>query len=113
MGGGRGSLSVVGAGIRFGLHTTQEAHERIARADKVLFLLADPVAGTWIRGLNASAESLAGRYAAGKPRAETYTEMVEEVARWLHKGLEVCLVLYGHPGVFAEPGHAAVRRARE
>jgi hypothetical protein len=108
-----GSLVVVGTGIRFGLHTTQEARDRIRRADKVLYLLPDPIAVEWIEELNPSADDLSGWYAPDKPRAETYQEMVDEVMRWVHKDLEVCLALYGHPGVFAEPAHAVVARARE
>ena len=30
----------------------------------------------------------------------------------VHGGANVCAVLYGHPGVFAYPGHAAVARLR-
>jgi precorrin-3B methylase len=62
--------------------------------------------------VNRSAESLVGFYAIGKPRTETYDEMVEEILRWVRKGLDVCTVFYGHPGVFVQPGHEAIRRAR-
>jgi uncharacterized protein YabN with tetrapyrrole methylase and pyrophosphatase domain len=110
---GRGSLTIVGTGIRFGLQTTQEAREHIQRADKVLYLLTDPVSAGWIVDLNPSAESLADAYVAGRPRMETYREIVEEIMKWLHKGLRLCVALYGHPGVFAEPAHVAIRRARE
>jgi uncharacterized protein YabN with tetrapyrrole methylase and pyrophosphatase domain len=107
-----GSLTVVGTGIRHGVQTTLEAHETIEQADKVLYLFSDPSPGGWIEDLNPSSESLAGFYEKDKPRAETYGEIVEEIMRWVHKGLEVCVALYGHPGVFAEPAHAAIRRAR-
>jgi uncharacterized protein YabN with tetrapyrrole methylase and pyrophosphatase domain len=109
----RGSLTIVGTGIRYGLQTTQEARDHIQRADKVLYLLTDPVSAGWIVDLNPSAESLAGTYVAGRPRAETYQEIVEEILNWLHKGVRLCVALYGHPGVFAEPAHDAIRRARE
>lgn len=108
-----GSLTIIGTGIRFGLQTTQEARDRIEGADKVLYLLDDPVAAGWIERLNPSSESLARAYAPGKPRAETYQEIVEEILRWVRKGLDVCVALYGHPGVFAEPAHRAVETARE
>jgi uncharacterized protein YabN with tetrapyrrole methylase and pyrophosphatase domain len=106
-----GSLTVVGTGIRHGLQTTLEVHESIERADKVLYLFSDAVPAGWIEGLNPSSESLARFYEKDKPRAETYQEMVEEIMRWVHKGMDVCVVLYGHPGVFADPAHAAIRRA--
>jgi uncharacterized protein YabN with tetrapyrrole methylase and pyrophosphatase domain len=108
-----GSLTVVGTGIRFGLQTTPEALECIERAGKVLYLFSDPVPAGWIERLNPTSESLAGLYAPGKARAETYGEMVEEILRWVRKGLDVCVALYGHPGVFAEPGHTAIGRAQE
>jgi hypothetical protein len=108
-----GSLTVVGTGIRHGLQTTLEVHESIERADKVLYLFSDPVPGGWIEGLNPSSESLARFYQKDKPRAETYQEMVEEIMRWVHEGMDVCVALYGHPGVFADPAHAAIRRAGE
>ena len=31
----------------------------------------------------------------------------------MRAGREVCVAFYGHPGVFVEPSHAAMRRARE
>jgi uncharacterized protein YabN with tetrapyrrole methylase and pyrophosphatase domain len=107
-----GSLTIVGTGIKLGLQTTAEARECIERAEKVLYLFSDSNSGAWVERLNPSADSLAGLYAPGKPRIETYDEMVEEILKWLHKGMDVCVALYGHPGVFAEPAHAAVRRAR-
>lgn len=109
---GAGSLAVVGTGIRFGIQTTDEARATIERADKVLYLFSDAVAGGWIEGLNPTAESLDRFYAPGKPRRETYREMVEEILAWLRRGLDVCVAFYGHPGVFASPAHEAVRRAR-
>jgi uncharacterized protein YabN with tetrapyrrole methylase and pyrophosphatase domain len=110
---GIGSLTVAGTGIRFGLQTTQEAREHIEGAEKVLYLVTAPVAADWLEDLNPSAESLAGFYAIGKARHQTYAEIVEEILRWVRKGIRVCVALYGHPGVFAEPAHAAISRARE
>src|SRR5206468_2355822 len=103
---------VVGTGIRFGLQTTEEAKDRITRADQVLHLFANPVPIKWIERLNPSAQSLHRFYAPGKPRRETYAEMVQEIMAWVRKGLDVCVVLYGHPGVFVTPSHAAIRQAR-
>ncbi len=38
--------------------------------------------------------------------------MVERVLGYVRQGHDVCFVSYGHPGVFADPMHEAVRRAR-
>jgi Tetrapyrrole (Corrin/Porphyrin) Methylases len=84
----------------------------IERADKVLYLFADPVPATWITKLNPSAQSLEGFYAPAKDRDRTYQEITEEILRWVRSGLHVCVVLYGHPGVLVAPSHEAIRRAR-
>ena len=39
--------------------------------------------------------------------------MVEEILGPVREGKRVCAVFYGHPGVYVEPSHEAVRRARE
>jgi uncharacterized protein YabN with tetrapyrrole methylase and pyrophosphatase domain len=108
-----GSLTIVGSGIKAGFQTTPEAMQAIERADKVLYLFADPVPATWITKVNPSAQSLEGFYAPSKDRQRTYEEITEEILRWVRRGLDVCVVLYGHPGVFVAPSHAAIRRARE
>jgi uncharacterized protein YabN with tetrapyrrole methylase and pyrophosphatase domain len=105
-------LAVVGTGIRAGRHLTEEAGRAIREADRVLHLLAEPVARAWIRTLNPSAQSLHGLYAPGKPRERTYREIVEAVLAPVRAGLRVAFALYGHPGVCVAPSHEAIRRAR-
>jgi len=39
--------------------------------------------------------------------------MVEEILDAVRGGSRVCAVFYGHPGVYVQPSHDAVRRARE
>jgi hypothetical protein len=108
----RPSLVVVGTGIRIIGQLTTEAVAWIRIADQVLYLAHDPVAGEVLTGLNPGAESLAGCYAEGKPRRQSYQEMVERVLECVRAGRKTCLVFYGHPGVFCWPGHEAIRRAR-
>jgi Tetrapyrrole (Corrin/Porphyrin) Methylases len=107
-----GSLDVVGTGIDVAAHLTPEARAAIEQADAVLYLAADPVAALKIESLNAGARSLDGFYAPRKSRRETYEEVVEAIVAEATAGRRVCAVFYGHPGVFAYPGHEAVRRAR-
>jgi len=38
--------------------------------------------------------------------------MVERTVTFVRWGLNVCAVFYGHPGVFADPAHNAIRLAR-
>jgi uncharacterized protein YabN with tetrapyrrole methylase and pyrophosphatase domain len=108
----RGELWAVGIGIRAPAQATSEASAQIASADKVLSIVADPLAEYWIYTLNPHIESLARFYAAGKDRRETYEEMVDEILRFVREGLRVCAVSYGHPGVAAYPLHESIRRAR-
>ncbi len=107
-----GSLTIVGTGIRTSLQTTAEALMAIERADKVLFLL-DPVGARWIETLNDSAETLDDLYSADRLRGETYQAMVEGIMSWVERGLDVCVAFYGHPGLFVDPSHEAIRRARD
>jgi diphthamide biosynthesis methyltransferase len=106
------SLIVVGTGIRIIGQMTIESIAWIRMADKVFYLTYDPVAGEVIAGLNPNAESLAGFYVEGKLRRKSLREMVERVMECVHSGRRICLVFYGHPGVFCWVGHEAVRQAR-
>jgi len=91
---------------------TPEAAAAIERADDVLYLVTQPLTAHWIERTNPRSRSLDGLYAPGKPRHETYAEMVDELLAPVRAGREVCAAFYGHPGVFVHPGHEAVRRAR-
>lgn len=109
--GSRG-LTIVGTGIRGGLQTTPEARICIEQASKVLYLVGDSVSEQWLLRLNPRSVSLYSRYSAGRPRKETYLDIVEEILRTLRNSSDVCVVFYGHPAVFVGPGLEAMRRAR-
>jgi precorrin-6B methylase 1 len=108
----RGSLTVIGIGIRAPAQATLEASAAIARAERVFSIVADPVAEYWIRSLNSNTEPLTRLYAVGKPRLQTYREMVERIVESVRAGFQVCAVSYGHPGVYAYPLHESIRRLR-
>jgi uroporphyrin-III C-methyltransferase len=108
----RGSLTVVGTGIDAASHLTPAARGAIEGADEVFYLLADPVAALRVEALNPRASSLDRFYGPTKARRETYSEVVETIVGAVMRGTRVCAVLYGHPGVFARPGHEAVARVR-
>jgi uncharacterized protein YabN with tetrapyrrole methylase and pyrophosphatase domain len=106
-------LVAVGTGIRTIGQMTMEALAWVKRADRVLYVVSDPIAEESIKELNPKgAESLYGLYAEGKPRIFTYNEMIEKTLAYVRKGDVVCMAAYGHPGVFAYPTHEAIRRAR-
>jgi uncharacterized protein YabN with tetrapyrrole methylase and pyrophosphatase domain len=85
----------------------------IKQADKVLYVVGDPVAEAMLKELNpGGAESLTVMYAEGKQRIETYNEMVERTLECIRAGMLTCMACYGHPGVFVYPSHESIRRAR-
>ena len=110
---GRGQLVVVGTGLRSTGHFTAEALAWIRAADKVLYVVGDPVAEQVLRDLNPDGvESLQVLYGEGKERQRTYDEMVERILTCVRSGLRTCGAFYGHPGVFVYPSHVAIQRAR-
>jgi uncharacterized protein YabN with tetrapyrrole methylase and pyrophosphatase domain len=90
---------------------TPEAQAAIEDAEKV-FHIVDALAALQLADMNASAESLNRFYAPDQGRYTTYSAMADHVLSHVRRGESVCLVTYGHPGVFAFPVREALRRAR-
>lgn len=107
-----GSLTIVGLGIRLVGHVTLETHQHLQRAEKLLYLVTDPVTEYWLRELNSTAETLADCYEEGQPRMRAYERMVERMLSPARRGLRTCAAFYGHPGVFVTPSHRALAVAR-
>jgi uncharacterized protein YabN with tetrapyrrole methylase and pyrophosphatase domain len=107
-----GSLVIVGTGIRSVGQLTIESIAWIERADKVLYVVSEPVAESLILRLNPAAESLQKYYVHGKPRLQTYQDFVDRIMESVRAGNQTCAAFYGHPGVFVLPSHVAVRQAR-
>jgi uncharacterized protein YabN with tetrapyrrole methylase and pyrophosphatase domain len=108
----KAELVVVGTGYRAIGDLTQQARACLEQADKVLCLIGDPMVTSYIERFNPSTETLDVFYAKGKHREQSYEDMVEHILAQLRKGQFLCVAFYGHPGVFACPGHEAIRRAR-
>ncbi len=109
----RGSLVIVGTGIRAVRHITPEARDEISHADKLFYLVNDDVSELWIKTLNPTAESLASCYVRGESRAIAYRRMIVKMLAPVRAGSRVCAAFYGHPGVFVYPSHEAIRLARK
>lgn len=108
----RGTLTVVGLGIRPS-QLTLESVGAISSAD-VVFVVNNNLPGILqLQSLNKDVRELHHCYERGKPRKKTYQEMTDLVMDEVRKGLAVCFAAYGHPGVFANPTHAAIAKARE
>jgi uncharacterized protein YabN with tetrapyrrole methylase and pyrophosphatase domain len=110
---GKGSLIVIGTGIRTVGQLTLEAIAWMKEADSLLYVVGDPVAEAVIKKLNPSgAVSLANYYQEGKPRINAYNAMVNHILQCVRRGEKTVAAFYGHPGVFAYPSHESIRRAR-
>lgn len=108
----KGRLTVVGTGIQAVAHCTLEAKLAIERADVVFTQVPDPLALHWVRELNDKVIPLNDLYDREPDRAHAYVAMADRILAALREGKEVCAAFYGHPGVFVDPSHAAVARAR-
>jgi len=109
----QGSLVVVGTGLRAAQHLTPEARDEISHADRVFYLVSDPLSEKWVKTLRPSARSLASSYLPGRPRMAAYERMIDTILAPVRSGQRVCAAFYGHPGVAVLPSHEAIRRARK
>jgi uncharacterized protein YabN with tetrapyrrole methylase and pyrophosphatase domain len=107
-----GSLVIVGTGIRSVGQLTVESIAWIQSADKVFYVVSDPIGESLIQKLNRNAESLQKYYVQGKPRLQTYKDFVDRIMESVRAGQRTCAAFYGHPGVFVLPSHAAIQQAR-
>lgn len=108
----KGRLTIVGLGIRSAMQTTPEAVDAIRRAKNVLYLVADPVAEEYVRRIRPSAQSLHHHYRKNVPRQRIYEDISKAIIRSLRQSRDLCVVFYGHPGVYVYPSRLAMRTAR-
>ncbi len=112
--GNPGSLVAVGTGICLVGQLTVETMAWMRRAGRLLYVVTNPVAEAVLHELNPrGAESLLGLYVEGRRRSEIYAAMAERALSCVREGHLTCFAAYGHPGLFADPVHQAIRRARE
>ena len=109
----QGSLACVGLGMMLGAHLSPRSRSHIEQADVVFALVSDPLVELWVQEMRPDALSLQPYYREGKPRRQTYVEMVEAMVAQVRAGKSVCGVFYGHPGVFALVPHRAIENARK
>lgn len=109
----QGRLVCVGLGMTLGSHLTPLGRSHIEQADVVFSGTSDGIVELWLTRMHPDVRSLQSFYREGKPRGETYREMVEAMLAEVRAGRSVCGAFYGHPGVFARPPHTAIQLARQ
>ncbi len=107
-----GSLACVGLGMTLGAHLSPRARSAIEQADVVFVAVSDPLVERWVQEMHPDVRSLQPLYGPGKPRTQTYRDMVATLLEPVRAGRRVCGAFYGHPGVFAQAPHRAVAQAR-
>jgi uncharacterized protein YabN with tetrapyrrole methylase and pyrophosphatase domain len=107
-----GSLVCVGLGMMLGAHIGPRSRSQIEQADVVFGAMSDPVVELWLQQMHRDVRSLQPHYAEGKPRHQTYRDMVEAMLVEVRAGRTVVGAFYGHPGVFAKVPHDAIAQAR-
>jgi len=108
-----GSLVVVGTGIKFLSHLSTEAKSTLQHADKLMYLVNDPLIKEWLSRQNQNAESLDPLYAKFENRNDNYKAITNYILASVKPGILVCVVFYGHPSVFCKPGLDAVKLAKK
>jgi uncharacterized protein YabN with tetrapyrrole methylase and pyrophosphatase domain len=106
-------LVLTGSGIKTISHLSLEAKQSIENANHVLFLVNEPVMEQYIKKLNNEHENLEDLYFKASTREEAYTNITDKiVSSCLNKKGQTCVVIYGHPTVFAKPGLDAVKKLK-
>ena len=106
----KGSLVVVGTGIKVISQTTISARSYIENADIVFTATSGIVASRWVESLNDNVVCLSSLYEEGKSRLTTYQQMMDAICEAVYQGKRVCAAFYGHPGVFVYPTHKVIKK---
>lgn len=101
-------VALVGTGIKTIAHITEEAKGYISTCDKVIYLVNEPLLERYIRKLAKSSESLDEIYFNSKSRESAYNNIAQYIYSAIEDVRSLCVVIYGHPCVFATPGLLAL-----
>lgn len=101
-------LALVGSGIKTISHLTEEAKGYITSCDSVLYLVNEPLLEGYIKKLAKTSRSLEPAYVRQTDRKSGYGNIAQEIIDELNRVCSVCVVIYGHPCVFATPGLLAI-----
>jgi len=103
-------LVLVGTGIKTISHMTEEAKGYIISCDKVLYLVNEPLLESYINKTAKKAQSLDPIYFHSQSRENAYKNIADKIQDEIEAVNSLCVVIYGHPCVFATPGLLALSR---
>lgn len=107
------SLTIAGCGIKFMSHLSIEAKAAIERADKLFYLVNEPAMRSWLRDHHPDCISLEYIYEQHQLRKHAYQAMTTTIIQALSSQQSICVVLEGHPTVFAQPALDAAIQAKQ
>lgn len=105
-------MALVGSGIKSISHFTTEFKTYTINADKVLYLVNEPVTKEWIEKNSKLSESLESIYFSENDRQVAYDKIKDKILGQFNSHDFVTVVLYGHPTFFADPGLQAIIEAK-
>jgi len=108
----KGSLVVVGTGITVSGQMTLITQSLLETADIVLSVVTQS-AQINLEMINPNVVCLRHLYEQGKSRAVTYQKMTQRIVDEVKAGKKVVAAFYGHPGVFVNPSHQAIKQLKE
>jgi len=108
----QGSLIVVGTGISVAGQMTLLTQSYIENADIVFMGISNKIGENVVKKLNPNTVELDDLYQPGKSRSITYQQMTDRIVDAVKDGQKVCAAFYGHPGVFVNPSHEAIKKVQ-
>lgn len=105
-------IVLLGTGIKAISHFTEEFKTYVKAADKVLYLVNEPIVGEWIEVNSKQAENLEKYYYNNQRRLTSYKKIKNKILSDTSIFNFIAVVLYGHPTIFADPGLLAINEAK-
>nr|WP_133136763.1 SAM-dependent methyltransferase [Legionella rowbothamii] len=103
----------MGSGIKSISHFTTEFKTYATSADKVLYLVNEPITKQWIEHYSKLSESLEPIYFSENDRQDSYDKIRDKILTDLESYDFITVILYGHPTIFADPGLQAIFEAQK
>ena len=94
---------MVGLGYGLAGQVTPEAYFHLEQADRIFYLVSDPVSSAWLTSRYRDAESLHHLYGEASDSAVFKEEMTDKMLNAVRRGERVCAAFTGHPAIVVPP----------